>query len=102
MFHAFWQTLTLREKEVSVELKNTFEQAAEDVLKLTSAPDNTAKLKLYALYKQASKGDVSGSRPGIFDMVRRAKYDAWAEYSGMNTEEAMQKYIDLVEDLKKS
>ncbi|PIE91352.1 MAG: acyl-CoA-binding protein [Acidobacteria bacterium] len=83
-----------------MELLQKFEKAADDVLKLSSAPDNNAKLKLYALYKQATKGDVEGSRPGVFDMINRAKYDAWAAYAGKAKEEAMQAYIDFVEELK--
>ncbi|MFC4160587.1 acyl-CoA-binding protein [Chitinimonas lacunae] len=77
-----------------------FKQAAEDVTKLSEAPDNQVKLKLYALYKQASEGDVQGDRPGMMDFVGRAKYDAWDGLKGLSNEEAMQKYIDLVEALK--
>lgn len=40
------------------------------------------KLKIYALFKQATKGDVVGSRPGMIDFVGRAKYDAWAALKG--------------------
>ncbi len=57
-------------------------------------------LKIYALYKQATVGDVEGKRPGFTDMVARAKYDAWAEQQGTAPDAAMQAYIDLIEDLK--
>jgi acyl-CoA-binding protein len=57
-------------------------------------------LKLYALYKQGSAGDVEGKRPGFTDMVGRAKFDAWAALKGTASNEAMQQYIDLIEDLK--
>lgn len=77
-----------------------FKQAAEDVTKLSEAPDNQVKLKLYALYKQGTDGDVSGDRPGLMDFVGRAKYDAWDGLKGTSKEEAIQKYIDLVEALK--
>ncbi|MGC8846219.1 MAG: acyl-CoA-binding protein, partial [Candidatus Hydrogenedens sp.] len=57
-------------------------------------------LRLYALYKQASEGDCKGSRPGMMDFIGRAKYDAWKALEGTSQEQAMQMYIDLVEELK--
>jgi acyl-CoA-binding protein len=57
-------------------------------------------LKMYALYKQASSGDASGARPGFTDMVGRAKWDAWDALKGTGKDDAMQQYIDFVEDLK--
>ena len=63
-------------------------------------PSNELKLEFYALYKQATEGDVSGKRPGMMDFVGRAKYDAWAEVKGMSSEQAMQQYIDKLESLK--
>jgi acyl-CoA-binding protein len=57
-------------------------------------------LKIYALFKQGSTGDVEGSRPGFTDMVGRAKYDAWANLKGTSKEDAQQQYIDLIEELK--
>lgn len=61
---------------------------------------NETKLQLYALFKQASSGDVSGSKPGMMDFVGRAKYNAWEELKGTSSDEAMQQYIDLIESLK--
>jgi diazepam-binding inhibitor (GABA receptor modulator, acyl-CoA-binding protein) len=57
-------------------------------------------LKIYALYKQATAGDVEGKRPGFADMVGRAKWDAWAGVKGKPADEAMQEYVDLIESLK--
>lgn len=63
-------------------------------------PSNEMKLEFYALYKQATEGDVTGKRPGMMDFVGRAKYDAWAELKGTSSEEAMQKYIDKLNSVK--
>ena len=81
-------------------LNEQFEQAVADSKTLSERPDNMTMLKLYALYKQGTAGDVDGKRPGFADMVGRAKWDAWNELKGQSTEEAQQAYIDLVEDLK--
>jgi acyl-CoA-binding protein len=83
------------------DLKMQFETAAQEAQKLASRPDNDTLLKLYALYKQATAGDVAGSRPGFTDFVGRAKYDAWAKLKGTPTEAAMKSYVDLVAKLKR-
>lgn len=82
------------------DLKELFEQKSNEVANLSSKPDNATLLSLYALFKQASKGDVDGSRPGMMKMVERAKWDAWKERKGMSSEAAMQAYIDLVQQLQ--
>ena len=81
------------------DLKALFEQAAKDVHALTERPDNDTLLRLYALYKQGSEGDVSGPKPGFFDFVGTAKYEAWAKVQGTAQEQAMQQYVDLVRKL---
>lgn len=81
------------------DLKAKFEQAADGVKKLKDRPDNDILLKLYALYKQGSEGDVSGPKPGFFDFVGTAKYEAWTKLKGTKADDAMQKYIDLVKKL---
>jgi diazepam-binding inhibitor (GABA receptor modulating acyl-CoA-binding protein) len=81
-------------------LDEQFQQAVAGSKSLPERPDNMTLLKLYALYKQGSEGDATGSRPGFTDMVGRAKWDAWNELKGQLSDEAKQAYIDLIEDLK--
>lgn len=81
-------------------LKAAFDKAVAESKQLPEKPDNATLLKIYALYKQATGGDVEGKRPGFTDMVGRAKYDAWAELKGQSAETAMQAYVDLIESLK--
>lgn len=81
-------------------LQDQFAQAQLDSKNLPERPDNMTLLKIYALYKQASAGDATGERPGFTDMVGRAKFDAWDALKGTSKDEAMQQYIDLIEDLK--
>jgi diazepam-binding inhibitor (GABA receptor modulating acyl-CoA-binding protein) len=84
------------------DLQAKFEEAARDSQTLSERPDNNTLLQLYALYKQATIGDVNTSRPGTFDFVGRAKWDAWDKLKGTSTKAAMQEYVDLVDRLKKS
>ncbi|HUG23231.1 acyl-CoA-binding protein [Piscinibacter sp.] len=82
------------------DLTARFEQAVAESKQLPEKPDNMTLLKIYALYKQATAGDVEGKRPGFTDMVGRAKWDAWNELKGKSGDEAKQAYVDLIESLK--
>ena len=84
------------------DLKGQFEQAQKDVNTLTKRPSNEDFLFLYSHFKQANAGDVKGDRPGMLDMVGRAKYDAWAKLKGLKPDQAMQKYVDKVTALLKT
>jgi diazepam-binding inhibitor (GABA receptor modulating acyl-CoA-binding protein) len=84
-----------------MELKELFEQAAEDSKSLSQRPSNDTLLQLYSLYKQATEGDVNTDPPSNpFDFVNKAKYEAWAGLKGKSKETAMQEYADLVNKLK--
>lgn len=83
-----------------MDLNAQFEQAVKESTDLPKKPANDVLLQIYALYKQATKGDVSGDRPGGFDFKGAAKYDAWAKLKGKSTDEAKQEYVDLINSLK--
>lgn len=70
-----------------------FQRAVAAVDALGRDPGNETKLRLYAYFKQATAGDVSGSRPGFTNLVGRAKYDAWAAVKGMSGPEAEAAYV---------
>ena len=81
------------------DLKEQFEKAALAVKGLAQRPDDNTMLQLYALFKQGSSGDVSGTKPGFFDFVGAAKYEAWEKLKGMEADEAQKQYIELVSKL---
>ena len=82
-------------------LEEDFNSAAERVTQLPKRPPNDIMLQLYALYKQANEGDVTGDRPGFADFEGRAKYDSWNKLQGKSGENAKHEYISLVEKLEK-
>jgi diazepam-binding inhibitor (GABA receptor modulating acyl-CoA-binding protein) len=84
---------------LSMATQEQFEAAVTKSKTLTTRPGNDDLLSLYALYKQATDGDVSGNRPGGFDFKAIAKYDAWATRKGKSEEEAKQEYVNLVDKL---
>ncbi|KIS68980.1 uncharacterized protein UMAG_02959 [Mycosarcoma maydis] len=65
-------------------------------------PTQDDQLTFYGLYKQATVGDVTSKRPGMFDLAGKYKWDAWNKNQGMSKEDAQQAYVDaLLEILKK-
>jgi acyl-CoA-binding protein len=83
------------------DLRKRFEAAAAAAKQTKKRPDNPTLLKLYSFYKQATEGDVRGERPGGFDFVGGAKYDAWAKLKGMTADDAMTHYIKQVDRLNR-
>ena len=83
------------------DLASKFEAAAAAAKQTKKKPDNATLLKLYSYYKQATEGDVKGDRPGGFDFVGGAKYDAWSKLKGMDKSEAMTSYIKQVDKLNR-
>ncbi|XP_044755381.1 putative acyl-CoA-binding protein [Coccinella septempunctata] len=85
---------------MSVDAK--FNTAVEDVRKLKAKPSDDDLLELYALFKQATVGDVNTSRPGMLDLKGKAKWDAWSKKKGTNSEAAKEQYISKVTSLIES
>ena len=81
-------------------MTEAFESAVARSKEFTKRPSNEELLLLYALYKQATEGDVSGERPGGFDFKAIAKFDAWEELKGKTSEQAEQEYIQFVDTLQ--
>lgn len=61
-------------------------------------PSNEMLLTFYSLFKQATEGKCNAGRPALWNVVNRAKWDAWNRLGDMPKEAAMQKYVD---ELKK-
>jgi acyl-CoA-binding protein len=81
-------------------LSAEFDQAQLDVKQLDQRPANDVLLRLYALNKLGTQGDAHGKRPGVFDLVGRAKYDACKALAGTSQEEAQRQYVALVTSLR--
>ena len=96
----FSVTLTVSQPtEEPMALQDDFADAQVRVKTLSKMPSTNDLLELYALFKQGSAGDVQGKRPGMMDFNGRAKFDAWAKKKGMDGEQAMERYIALVDRL---
>jgi len=82
------------------DLQAKFDEMIEKVRNATIdfKPNNSQKLKLYAFFKQATEGDVTGECPSIVNMVERAKWQAWNAIKGKSKDEAMAGYLKVFEE----
>jgi diazepam-binding inhibitor (GABA receptor modulator, acyl-CoA-binding protein) len=85
----------------AMSLEEQFLSAQQRVNNLSRRPSDLQLLEIYGLYKQASLGDVTGNRPGGFDFKGRAKWEAWKQRQGLSPEEAMKRYVEVVERLER-
>jgi acyl-CoA-binding protein len=83
-------------------LQEQFEQSVQLIKTKTSHTSNEDLLILYGLYKQIMQGNCTTPQPWSVQLEQRARWDAWFACSGMNKNEAMQKYIQKVNDLMQS
>ena len=84
------------------DLKEKFDQAVKFVQsgKGGFRPTNEIRLEMYALFKQATEGDIKSKKPGLTDLVGKAKYSAWERLKGMDSEKAMETYINRIESIR--
>ncbi|KAG8194746.1 hypothetical protein JTE90_026391 [Oedothorax gibbosus] len=57
-------------------------------------PSNDTKLKFYSYFKQATEGPCDAPKPSFWEVVNKAKWDAWSRLGNMSREEAMKKYVE--------
>ncbi|XP_062615984.1 enoyl-CoA delta isomerase 2-like [Saccostrea cucullata] len=76
-----------------------FEKAKNRLNTLKEEPGNDVKLRIYALFKQATNGKCNTQKPGMMDFVGKAKWDAWNSLGDITQDAAKQKYIELVDEL---
>ncbi|KAG8442441.1 hypothetical protein GDO86_011285 [Hymenochirus boettgeri] len=76
-----------------------FEKAQSNLKLLKSDPGNEVKLKLYALFKQATQGPCNTPKPGMLDFVNKAKWDAWKSLGSLSKDDARHSYVELVSGL---
>ena len=78
----------------------TFEEAVDLVNnKMNKTLSNDELKEIYALYKQATVGDVNVDRPGMMDFKGKAKWDAWNGKKGMSQDDAKTKYVEYANQM---
>lgn len=80
-------------------MQEKFDQAAINVKKLRKSPKNDELVEIYALYKQATIGNVNTADPGIWKKKEKIKWNAWKHKEGTNREKAKQDYVNKVNEL---
>ncbi|XP_077411202.1 enoyl-CoA delta isomerase 2 isoform X1 [Vanacampus margaritifer] len=79
--------------------KEHFDEAKNKLSTLKKDPGNDVKLKIYALFKQATHGPCDTPKPGMLDFINKAKWDSWKSLGSISQEEARQQYCDLIGSL---
>lgn len=62
-------------------------------------PSNSMMLKFYGLFKQASEGGCAQNKPSFWDVVGRAKWEAWNKNRHLTKEQAMQRYVEGLQEI---
>lgn len=76
-----------------------FIEAADAVKHLTKQLDHDTLASLYGLYKQATVGDNTTSKPNFLDFKGNKKWDGWNQYKGYSKKKAEYEYVVLVNSL---
>lgn len=84
------------------DLEEKFVMSAKLIRTKTTPVSNEDLLILYGLYKQSTQGDCNIPQPWSVQIEARQKWDAWFKYCGMKRNDAMQKYIDKVNEIMQS
>ena len=85
-----------------MDLDTRFNDANALLKTIKLKPTNWDDIILYSYYQQANHGDVEGQRPLMFDMIGRARFEAWNKLKGMTSTEAKEQYIHHIENLLSS
>ncbi|XP_050540585.1 acyl-CoA-binding protein homolog [Daktulosphaira vitifoliae] len=80
-------------------LQESFEAAAAEVKSLTKRPTDEELLELYGFFKQSVEGDNNTSKPSLFDLKGKMKWEYWNKQRGTTKEEAQESYIAKVNEL---
>ena len=82
-------------------LDRRFNEAYKIASAMTEKLPPDVMLKIYAYYKQATKGDLV-KEPSGDDPIRNAfKLNAWFQLRGLSEKQAKEKYIETIENITK-
>lgn len=92
------QLMRWQNKWLKMSVEKQFESAVSIIKNLPKdgpyQPSNEMMLKFYGYYKQATLGPCNDPKPSFWDVIRRAKYDAWHKLGDMSSEQAMMSYVE--------
>lgn len=86
-------------KLTEAELTAKFNEKVKEVREGPPNPKttNSDKLKVYGLYKQATKGDNNEAKPWAVQIESKAKWEAWTAEKGKSKNQAMAEYVVEIE-----
>lgn len=88
----------------NMSIEKQFETAVDIIKKLPKdgpyQPSNQMMLRFYGYYKQATEGPCNDPKPSFWDVIRRAKWDAWHRLGDMEKHKAMEHYVFELKQVK--
>ena len=83
------------------DLDTRFKEAVDIASKMTQASlPQDVQLRLYALYKQATIGTLNYNHSESTDLRNAFKTNAWIQISHISTDEAKEKYVQIINSLQ--
>lgn len=86
---------------MTTDLDKKFNEAFNKVSKINKDLPPDVLLRLYAYYKQATKGDRFSVNDAEDDIKSAFKFNAWIQLRGMDENQAKEEYIELVNSIIK-
>ncbi|CAN6487165.1 unnamed protein product [Victoria cruziana] len=93
-----WEGVESTELDEEFTAATTFIAAASGDPTAQKVP-NDVQLQLYGYYKIATEGPCRVPQPSALKVSARAKWNAWQRFGTMSPEEAMQNYINIVNEM---
>lgn len=82
------------------DLDTRFDEAVAIANTMTQAElPQDVQLRLYAYYKQATKGTIDNRQAPLFDIRNAFKTNAWMQISHLSIDEAKELYIESILEL---
>ncbi|MEN2496551.1 MAG: hypothetical protein MHMPM18_001055 [Marteilia pararefringens] len=76
-----------------------FAKKFAEMVKNNKIKDNELKLEMYALFKQATEGDMPQNHKAKGFFTGQYKLDAWKKKKGLSKEEAELKYCEMYDEV---
>lgn len=81
--------------------EDKFQLAVEAIKNINFELTNDQKLDLYKYFKQGTIGDCNIEEPYFFKLKEHAKWNAWMSVEGLDRNQALLNYINLVNTIIK-
>ena len=91
------EIINTKDNDIQIKFERAVKYLKEEAKDLKIS--NADGLELYGYYKVVMVGKCNIQQPGLFDVKKKAKYEAWKRKETMSKVEAMNGYINVLQKL---